>query len=101
MLAEALLRFRTSWRRVLAAELVFKAVGMLLAAAGSAAMLRLVELKNHRAAVTNNDLVGFLTAPGSLVLLGIAIAIAASLILIEHATLLALLGPGVAPGASF
>ncbi len=98
---EALRRFRRAWRRVIVAEIVFKISAALLATAGSAVMLRWVEARGGRGAVTNHDLVSFLTHPGSVALLLVTTGVAAAFVLLEQAVLLALLRPGGPAHAGF
>lgn len=94
MLRDALGTFRAQWRRVLAVEIVFKLLALILGAAASSAVLAWVEIRSGGAAVTNTDLVRFLTRPASILLVLLILGGSASLVLIEQAVLLSVLGGG-------
>lgn len=94
MLREALRTFRAKWRRVVAVEIVFKLLALILGVAASSAVLAWVELRSGGAAVTNTDLVRFLTRPISILLVLLIAAGSASFVLLEQAVLLSLLGGG-------
>jgi len=94
MLRDALRTFSRTWRRVIAVEIVFKLIAMVLGAAASSAVLAWVELRSGGGSVTNTDLVGFLVRPISIVLLIVIVGGAASFVLFEQAVLLTVLGGG-------
>jgi glycerophosphoryl diester phosphodiesterase len=94
MLRKALRTFRAAWRRILAFEIAFKLIASVLGAAASAAVLAWVELRSGGASVTNTDLVGFLARPLSILLLVVIVGGAASLVFLEQAVLLSILGGG-------
>src|SRR5262245_15997554 len=61
MMRGALRTLRESWQRVVVVEIVFKVLGFALGTAASAAVLAWVEVRSGGGAVTNTDLVRFLT----------------------------------------